>query len=140
MTDDDDFESPPRNSRRTAPASQSRPRWLPWVIGVGLFVMFGCCSGALGLTYLGWHIIEDELLMELRDNPIIREHLGELKSLDLDVSKSLVTEDDVSVFDAVGTTGSGELTVTHVTDDNGDEQITEATLRLPNGQVIEVVP
>ena len=60
--------------------------------------------------------------------------------MDLDVSKSLSTKEEVSVFDAVGTAGTGELTVTHVTDDDGDEQIVEAQLRLPNGQVIQVVP
>ena len=138
--DEEDFPPQPRKIRKSAPASATRSKWIPWAIGIGLFLGIGCCSGTLGVAYLGWQLVEDELLVQLRDNPKIREHLGELKSLDLDVSKSLSTKEEVSVFDAVGTAGTGELTVTHETDDAGDEQIVEAQLRLPDGQVIQVVP
>jgi hypothetical protein len=138
--EDEEYPRPPRKVRKTEPASAARSKWIPWAIGIGLFLGIGCCSGTLGVVYLGWQLVEDELLVQLRDNPKIREHLGELKSLDLDVSKSLATKEDVSVFAAVGTTGTGELTVTHETDNAGDEQILDAKLRLPDGQVIQVVP
>ena len=138
--DEEDYQPPTRKVRQTTPEPKSRPQWIPWAIGIGLFLGIGCCSGTLGVAYLGWQLVEDELTVQLRDNPKIREHLGELKSLDLDVSKSLSTKEEVSVFDAVGTTGTGELTVKHITDDAGDEQILDAKLRLPDGQVIQVVP
>lgn len=138
--DDDDLKPQRRKVRKASSSSATKPQWIVWAIGIGLLLVVGCCSGVLGLGYFGVHVIEDELFVELRDNPKIREHLGELKTVDMDISRSLSADEDISVLNATGTAGSGELTVTHDTDDNGKEKIIEAQLRLPDGRVIPIVP
>ena len=89
----------------------------------------------------GMNITTTEISNELRDNPKFREHIGELQTLTIDWTKSSAEDDeDTFVYDAKGTKGSGVVTVKHMTDDDGEETIVSASLRLPDGRTVPVVP
>ena len=89
----------------------------------------------------GMNITTAEVSNELRDNPKFREHIGELQTLTIDWTKSSAEDDsDTFVYDAKGTKGSGVVTVKHVTDNDGNEEIVRASLRLSDGRTVQIVP
>jgi hypothetical protein len=100
-----------------------------------------CCGGTLGVVMLGVNVIEAEVKDRLRDNPKLRKEIGEVESIDADITGSLAAKGENTYrYRARGSKGSGELTVIQHTDDNGDEVIDEATLRLPDGRQVQIVP
>jgi hypothetical protein len=100
-----------------------------------------CCGGAVGVIAFGVNLIEAEVKDKLRDNPKLREHIGEIQALDTDITASLAVEGkDTYRYKVRGTKGSGELIVKQHTDDDGNEVIDEATLRLPDGRTVQIVP
>lgn len=74
---------------------------------------------------------------QLRDHPQIREHVGEIQSLDVDWTKSMA-DDDIWVYSIEGRAGTGELTVESISEDDGSEEILSANLRLSDGTQIEI--
>jgi hypothetical protein len=99
-----------------------------------------CCGGGIVAVMFGVDVIEAEVKTKLRDNPKLREHVGEITSLETDYVGSLAVGEDTYRYKVTGTQGSGELTVKQHTDDNGDEVIDEASLRLPDGKTVPIVP
>jgi hypothetical protein len=100
-----------------------------------------CCGGAFGVIAFGVNLLEAEIKDKLRDNPKLREHIGEIQSLDTDLTASMAVDDeDTYRYKVRGTKGSGELTVKQNTDDEGNEVIEEATLRLPDGKTVQIAP
>lgn len=113
---------------------------LAWTLGCavvsGIMMVFLCCGG---IGYFGVNIMNTEVQAELRDNPQIREHLGELSSVQLNMFKSMTHDgDDIWVYDLTGSKGKGEITIHQTTNDSGDEEFHSATLRLSDGQTIEI--
>ncbi len=112
---------------------------LPWALGcggVGLIVMLVCCGG---VGVFGVNLMSTEAELALRDNAQIREHLGELSSVRVNLLKSVSQEgDDVWVYDLTGAKGNGELTTLQTTDDNGDEVFHSAKLRLSDGKTVDI--
>lgn len=110
-----------------------------WTLGcavVGVVMMFVCCGG---IGYFGINLMTSEVQAELRDHPQIREHLGELSSVRLNLFKSMAHDgEDIWVYDLTGAKGKGEITIHHVTDESGDEAFHSATLRLSDGQTIQI--
>lgn len=114
--------------------------WMWIVLGGGLFVALLCCGG-VGLVVVGVNMLEVEVKNELRDNPKLREHIGEIESLDTDFVESMALEDDETYrYRVRGTKGAGELTVKQHTDADGNEVIDEARLRLSDGTQVQIVP
>lgn len=104
------------------------------VLGGGTLV---CCGG---FVYFGLNIMSAEVETELRDNARLREHIGELQELTMNFTRSLANdEDDIFVYNVRGTLGSGELTVHHITGDDGRELVVAASLRLSDGRTIELI-
>ena len=123
------------------PPSGSSSGWL-WPLLVGGVLLFLCCGGGVvGFAWFGLNIMGEEIANELRDNPKLREHIGELESAEMDIIASgAENDDDTFVYRVKGDKGSGRVTVRQITDENGDEVIEEATLRLPTGENVELVP
>ena len=127
-----------------APRPSGSRTWL-WLLlalgGGGLFLVLLCCGGTFGVITFGVNMIEAEVKDKLRDNAKLREHIGEIQSLDTDFTASMAAEDeDTYRYNVRGTKGSGELTVKQRTDEDGNEVIDEATLRLPDGKTVPIVP
>jgi len=127
-----------------APRTSGSRTWL-WLLlalgGGGLFLVLLCCGGAFGVIAFGVNMMEAELKDKLRDNPKLREHIGEIQSLDTDLTASMAVEgEDTYRYKVRGTKGSGELTVKQHTDDDGNEVIEEASLRLADGKTVQIVP
>jgi hypothetical protein len=125
-----------------APRSSSA-KWLWLLLGGGLLMTLLCCGGGLGVVMFGLNIITAEIKDQIRDIPKFREHIGEVSEFEMDVSGSFAaqSEDENTYrYKVRGSKGSGELTVIHHTDDNGDEVIDQAMLRLDDGNTVQIVP
>ncbi len=108
------------------------------VVGAGFFVM--CCGGVIGLMWIGLDFVGEEVAIQLRDNPVLVEHLGPIQSFEMDVLASFQIEgSDVFVFDVRGTRGRGVITCESLTMDDGNEYVTWAKLKIPGGAIIDLL-
>jgi hypothetical protein len=115
--------------------------WLLGLLFVGGLFLMACCGGIGLLVNFGGKMITAEIEDQLASNPRLREHLGDIESFEMDWTRSLADEDDDTfVYTVEGTKGSGRVTVKHVTNDLGEEEIVKARLRLPDGSNVELVP
>jgi hypothetical protein len=125
--------SPPRRS--------STGCWIWAILLGGGFLLLVCCGGGALLVRFGLQIVTTEVEDQLSDNPVLREHIGDVQSFEMDWSRSFADEDDDTfVYQVRGTKGEGRVTVKHITDDDGDEVILSAQLRLPSGETIDLMP
>ena len=101
--------------------------------GVGGLFFLGCC-GLGGVMLLAFSMITEEVKVQVRDHSVIQEHIGEIESFSVMYGASLASgDDDTFMYEIQGTRGSGELTVRSVTDGNGNEIVTSASLRTSQG-------
>lgn len=90
---------------------------------------------------MGFNIITREIEDELRDNPVIREHIGVVRQFEMDWIRSFDHADENTyVYQVEGTQGRGQLTVTHVTQGDGSEKVVAGTLRLDTGETFDLFP
>jgi len=106
--------------------------------GGGILLLLLCCGGGAGLLVTVRNMMTAEVKSQLRDNAKLREHVGELETVELDFAGSLAEDDDNTFkYNVRGSKGRGELTVIESDD---DETIVEATLRLPDGTKVPILP
>jgi hypothetical protein len=121
------------------PPNKSRKKLLWVLLGVGGLLIVLVCGGVIGLVYFGANVIEAEIRNQVRDNPVLVKHVGQVESFEVNLTESAaINDDDTFVYHVKGSKGSGVLTVKHITDDNGDEVVQSAELRLPDGKVVKV--
>ena len=124
------------------PTAPRRPShgcwWAALVLGCsGMLVL--CCGGGAGVVYFGMGIMAEEIKILVRDDPVLREHLGEVQRFETDwMASAAEPDDDTYVYQVQGTKGSGELRVKSITDDEGDEQVISAKLRLKDGTEVQL--
>lgn len=107
---------------------------------VGGFFLI-CCGGLGGLTYFGVDIVSSEVENQVRNHPMIKAEIGEIKSFDMSLTKSAhIREDDVFVFDVQGTKGDGEVTAKIFTNSEGMEEIIRASLKTSTGKTMSLIP
>ena len=114
-----------------------------WIIlllvgGGAMFLL--CCGGLGGVAFFGLNLVAREIETELRDNPVIVEHIGEIEEFDVDWTGSFAAEDDIFVFDVRGSKGSGEITAESITNDDGDEDVVSGSLRMKDGTTFDLFP
>lgn len=113
-----------------------------WLVLGGGFIttVLLCCGGTIVLGRFGLGVLAADIEMQLRDHPVIQVHIGQIEELSVNFTRSAALEDtDTFIYEIRGNRGSGELTVTSHAQWIGDqEQIVAATLRLENGEVIEL--
>ncbi len=113
--------------------------WLAVIGGIFSLCILFCCGGGALFTRYGLTVVTEQVKVQLRDQPEIRQHLGEIREMDINfISSGAQQSDDTFVYDVVGTKGEGELIVTSVSTLDGDEIIESATLRLSTGEKIEI--
>ena len=128
----------PMQYRRPS-GGNSTLKWVAIICGIAVVGVFLCCGGGLLLMNVGAGVIAADIERQLRDHPQIRESLGELESVEVNWGHTIALGDDNSVvYDVKGSIGSGEITVNSITGDDGNEEIIWATLRLSNGEEIEL--
>ncbi len=122
-----------------APRRSSGGSLLLWVLGGGaLLVALVCCGGGVALLAFTKSYMQAEVKNQLRDNPKLREQIGELETVELDFSGTMAEDDDETFrYHVKGSKGSGELTVIESPD---DETIVEAELRLKDGTKVQILP
>jgi len=116
--------------------------WLWLLAGGGLMLML-CLGGGVVVAVmgLGANIMEEEVSDQLRDNPKLREHIGEIQSFEVNTAGSMLEPDgDTFRYRVQGSTGSGELTVRHITGKDSKEVVEDARLRLSDGTQVQIVP
>jgi len=146
MTLDPDHQIDPFPLKRRPPAQPDArhgglPVWLWGVLGGGALMMLTCFGGLIAVMVLGSSVMEVEVRDQLRDNPKLRGHIGEVQSFEVDHVGSLSdSDDDTFRYEVRGTLGSGELTVRHISGEDDKEVVQEARLRLQDGTQVQIVP
>jgi hypothetical protein len=86
-------------------------------------------------------IITTDIEDQLADNPILREQVGEIESFEMDWTRTFADEDDDTyVYRVRGSDGEGRITVKHITNEDGGEQILSAELRMSSGETFDLMP
>jgi hypothetical protein len=115
--------------------------WLWILLGVGGIGMLVCCGGLVAVSMFGLNVMAAEVADQVRDVPAFREHIGELESLDVDfVASSAKGDEETFVYNAKGSKGTGVLTVKQTEDEDWNALIEEASLRLPDGREVPILP
>ena len=136
--------SSPSIETQDAAPGETRPWKKSLVIGCG-----GCAVVlALALVFGGWVVMKfglgvfaDEVEADLRDNPVVREHIGRFEEFELDLSASIAAEGDEDfVFRVTGTKGTGLIFATCVTNDDGIEEVVAGTIQLESGETVNLFP
>ncbi len=92
-------------------------------------------SASLGCGLLAE--FEQQVAADIQENPVIREHIGEIQRIETDWDATgEAPGDDVFVFRLDGTLGSGVLTAECITVDADHEDVVSGSLRLPSGRVV----
>ena len=119
-------------------------------LAAALILCASCCSGCLFLINLGETEIAKDIGEQLQTNATVKKHLGQIKTLDVNWSKSILIspDDGVSddsqrasefVYEVDGTLNRGELVVTYHMDDQSRAVVDTASLLLSNGERIEIL-
>jgi len=108
---------------------------IPIVAIVGSII---CCGG---FSYWGWDeamgVLEDAVEVELAANPVAQQHLGDITSVDINLTETgEANKPGYLVFDVVGTKGSGQVSLKQNTGNEARPLSTEdGELRMSNGDV-----
>jgi hypothetical protein len=126
----------------------SRSTSFPWnkvlIFGCGgcaVFVILAAVFGGWALMKLGLGVFADEVESELRSNPVIIEHVGRIEEFELDLSASVAESGGEDfVFKVTGTKGSGLVTATCLTNEDGIEEVVAGTIQLESGETLDLFP
>ncbi|MFK7818935.1 MAG: hypothetical protein AB8G99_09455 [Planctomycetaceae bacterium] len=106
------------------------------LIGAGVPII--CCGGGALLVNFGFNVVAEDLRAQLQDHPQIREHIGEIQSIEVEFAASAVVDDeDTFVYEIVGSKGTARATIKSLSVGE-DEQILSATLRLAYGREVDM--
>ena len=112
--------------------------------GCGCLALLGLLAAvgaAAAVAWFGMSMQGPRVAAELRGNPVVRERLGRLESVEFDWADSLDRPgQDVFVYRARGTRGAGRLIVTERHGPGGRLEIVAGELVLPNGTRHDLFP
>lgn len=114
------------------------------LVGGGLALLI-CCGGAVffgvGLFGYGFSEITRQVQVEIEDNPVIVEHIGEISSFEHDMGMSLDEPgEDTFVFHISGDKGSGTLRADCITIDADHEDVPRGELIMDSGESYQLFP
>lgn len=138
------FAPPPPVDATPIEPGRSSKKGLYGLLGCGGCVVLGIAVVVLGsilLVWAGMGIFADQVKADLRENPVIVEHLGMIEDLEVEIMGSLAAPgDEEFVFRARGTKGRGEITAVCVTRDAETEEVVSGTLQMRDGEVYDLFP
>lgn len=117
--------------------------WL-WVLGsilaVFLLGALVCCGGGYFAYQAGTGMMAEAYTSQLNNNPVIQEHIGDIESMNFDLTATTEQAEasgGAMAFKISGTKGSGILLI-HQAPGGDGERIERAELVLPDGTRHEV--
>lgn len=129
------------------PASRPKKSSGPWtcltlmLVGGGAGIVLLCCGGGTGIVWFGMNILSAEIENELRDNELMKEHIGVIETFKMDFTRTAAEgNSDAMIFKVKGSLGEGYVTVVSETDHAGDEKVLSAKLRKSDGTEVQLVP
>jgi hypothetical protein len=102
-----------------------------------------CWTGGGVLFYVGLEEATKQVRIELNNNPVARQHLGEVKSVSINWTATMEyaekhpNEQNMVVFDLEGSKGRGKL-IAKSGGGAGGKVIERGRLQLPSGEEIEI--
>ena len=139
LDDDDDDDFRPRSRRRKQPDKT----WLivSLILGAvgGGFLL--CCGATVAL--FNWALNDTTRTVRdgLTDNPVIREHLGEVQSFKMQKWASVMHDNEETyLFRIEGSLASGTITADCWPDDEGDDRAYSGVLTLDSGESFDLIP
>jgi hypothetical protein len=137
--DDDDVEFRPRSRKRKQTGNTRLIIGLiVGVIGGGFLLCGGACVGVFN-----WALEDTTQTVRegLADNPVIREHIGEVQSFKMQKWASIMHDNEETyLFRIEGSLASGTITADCWPDDEGDDRAYFGVLALDNGETFELIP
>lgn len=136
------FDGP--GNRTEAPPQRKSNVWL-WVLGIvgvlGLLVILGCCGSVFFAYQFGAGMIGEQVKSELRGNPVVQEHIGDIESAEMNLTATAQETQDQPggesiVFDLEGSKGSAKVAIQQ----GPGGEITSAVLIMPDGTRHQAVP
>ena len=123
-----------------SPAPKKR-NWVLIILStIGVLSLVGvlaCCGGGVGLFYFSMNYIADIVSNEVKDDPTVQRHIGEIESLTINMEQTSEVQNyegkRTYAFDIEGTNGSGQLVVT-VVDKGNDEMGVESGRLIIDGE------
>jgi hypothetical protein len=119
--------------------------WVLGGLGIATLLVCGCCGG---LSWWGISASNEVLTQLLRDeirgNPVVAEHLGEISSLSTNLVESGAAKQErggtknVLVIDAEGTKGTGKFIVEQSPNPQPGSFFDRIDLRLPSGEEVSI--
>ena len=106
------------------------------IAGVGVLILL-CCGG--GIYFAMDTMVANQVAEDLRDNPVINEHVGRIRDTDFVFSDSFAAGPDEYVIEVVGTKGNGRLIV-ETEDAGGKEHVISGFLETPDGERHDLFP
>jgi len=135
--------SPARSATSSGRRSVSDSK-APRALGCGGCVavtVVAILAAVLGAVIWSLGTFADSVEADLRQNPVIIEHIGRIESFKLELHASLIEPgDDSFVFRVEGTRGAGLVHATCVTVDDGSEDVVAGTLQLDAGEMTDLFP
>lgn len=113
------------------------------IIGVAGFLlfMFAGIASVGGFLFWGWNMFVNQAKTAINNNPVCRQHLGEIYDIDTDLIATGMEEgEDVFVFRITGSNGSGVVRAEFISEGADEEKITHGTLKLSSGEAYNLIP
>lgn len=130
-----------------SPQQQPPRKRSPWLIVLIILLVVGgggiaiCCGGGYFAMQKGLDVFAESVKEDLRNDPVIRQQLGEVQSVEMDFSASAQAsqgDQQVMVFDVEGTKGSGRVRGEVMKSDPNQVRLENARLELPDGSTHEL--
>ncbi len=138
------FAPPPPVEATPIEPGRSSKKGLYGLLGCGGCAVLGIAVVVFGsflLVWFGLGIFVDQVKTDLKENPVIVEHLGMIEDLEVDIMGSLAAPgEEEYVFRARGSKGQGEITAECVTRDADTEEVVSGTLQMSDGEIYDLFP
>lgn len=125
------------------PQNDSFGNGLKWGCGCAVAgsVVAGIVVAAVA-AFIWWGIglLETQIGADLRTNPVIQEHLGEVQSCDLNWVASGELPEDVYSLTISGSKGNGVVECKTETVSPEEERVLEGTLTMSDGKTFDLFP
>jgi len=119
--------------------------WILGIVGVLGLAMVVCCGVGTYFAYsAGVNMMAQMIKEEIKDDPQVKEHIGEIQDMPLNLMKSSEetqkrgTGDNILIFDVKGSTGNGEVIVHQSKQPQPGETFKKIDLRLDSGEEISL--
>ena len=117
-----------------APLRRKGVPWWVWLLG-GMIVLIVVAVGSL--AWWGWQAFEQQAVVAMAADPVIAEHIGNIRSTEFDWSMtSDEPDEDTFAFHLKGERGSGTVVARFITEDADSETIDGGVLIMQDGSRI----